>query len=52
MRELVLTAKFKRAFRKFVERNPQLESKIIQTLQLMKEDVFNPQLKPTHYREN
>jgi mRNA-degrading endonuclease YafQ of YafQ-DinJ toxin-antitoxin module len=44
MRELVLTPKFKRAFRKFVKRNPQLETKIIQTLQLMKEDVFNPQL--------
>jgi mRNA-degrading endonuclease YafQ of YafQ-DinJ toxin-antitoxin module len=44
MRELVLTPKFKRAFRKFVKRNPQLKTKIIQTLQLMKEDVFNPQL--------
>ena len=44
MRELVLTPKFKRSFRKFVKRNPQLEPKIIQTLQLMKEDIFNPQL--------
>jgi len=44
MRELVLTPKFKRAFRKFVKRNPQLEIKIIQTLQLMREDVFVPQL--------
>ncbi len=44
MRELVLTTKFKRSFCKFVKRNPKLETKIIQTLQLMKEDVFNPQL--------
>ena len=44
MRELVLTPKFTRAFRKFVKRNPQIESKIIQTLQLMREDVFSSQL--------
>lgn len=44
MRELVLTPKFKRAFRKFVKRDPQLETKIIQTLELMQEDVFASQL--------
>jgi mRNA interferase YafQ len=44
MRELVLTPKFKRSFRKFVKRNSQLETKIIQTLQLMQEDIFNAQL--------
>ena len=44
MRELVLTPKFKRAFRKFVKRDPQLETKIIQTLELMQEDVFAAQL--------
>ena len=44
MRELVLTPKFKRAFRKFVKRNSQLEPKLIQILQLMKEDVFATQL--------
>ncbi|XGB38684.1 MAG: type II toxin-antitoxin system mRNA interferase toxin, RelE/StbE family [Cyanobacteria bacterium LVE1205-1] len=44
MREIVLTPKFKRAFRKFVKRNSQLEPKLIQILQLMKEDVFVPQL--------
>ncbi len=44
MRELVLTPKFKRSFRKFVKRNPQLETKILQTLQLIKEDVFASQL--------
>ncbi|WP_201320660.1 type II toxin-antitoxin system mRNA interferase toxin, RelE/StbE family [Pseudanabaena sp. lw0831] len=44
MRELVLTPKFKRSFRKFVKRNYQLEPKLIQILQLMKEDVFATQL--------
>jgi mRNA-degrading endonuclease YafQ of YafQ-DinJ toxin-antitoxin module len=36
MREIVLTPKFKRAFRKFIKRNPQLEPKLIQVLKLMK----------------
>lgn len=44
MRELVLTPKFKRSFKKFVKRNSSLEAKIIQILQLMKEDVFATQL--------
>jgi addiction module RelE/StbE family toxin len=44
MREIVLTPKFKRAFRKFIKRNPQLEPKLIQVLKLMKKDVFTPQL--------
>jgi mRNA interferase YafQ len=44
MRELVLTPKFKRAFRKYVKRNFQLEPKLIQILQLMKENVFATQL--------
>ena len=40
MREIVLTPKFKRTFQKFVKRNFQLEPKLIQILQLMKEDIF------------
>ena len=44
MRELVLTPKFKRAFRKFVKRNAQLEPKLIQILQLMRDDIFAAQL--------
>ena len=44
MRELVLTPKFKRSFKKFVKRNSSLETKIIQILQLIKEDVFATQL--------
>ena len=39
-RELVLTPKFKRAFRKFVRRNARLQKRIEETLQQMKTDVF------------
>jgi mRNA interferase YafQ len=44
MRELVLTPKFKRAFQKFVKRNSQLETNIIQILQLMRDNIFATQL--------
>lgn len=44
MREIILTPKFKRSFRKFVKRNAQLEQKIIETLKLMQEDIFATQL--------
>jgi len=44
MRQLVLDAGFKRAFRKFVKRNPQLQSQIETTLSQMQVDVFAPQL--------
>jgi len=44
MRQLVLTPKFKRAFRKFVLRDPKLQKRIEATLQQMQEDVFVPQL--------
>lgn len=40
MRRLVLTPKFKRAFRKFVKRNPELQQRIENTLQQMEVDVF------------
>jgi mRNA-degrading endonuclease YafQ of YafQ-DinJ toxin-antitoxin module len=39
-RELVLTPKFKRAFRKFVGRNARLQKRIEDTLMQMQEDVF------------
>ena len=39
-RELVLTLKFKRAFRKFVQRNARLQKRIEDTLMQMQEDVF------------
>lgn len=40
MRELVLTPKFKRSFRKFVKRNPSLQKQIEEILQQMQRDVF------------
>jgi mRNA interferase YafQ len=44
MRELVLTPKFQRAFRKFVKRNPELQQHIEETLLQMQLDVFAPEL--------
>lgn len=44
MRSLVLTPKFKRAFRKFVKRNTDLQKCIEDTLQQMEADVFAPNL--------
>jgi len=43
-RELVLTPKFKRAFRKFVRRNARLRKRIEDTLIQMQKDVFAPSL--------
>jgi len=40
MRELVLTPKFKRAYRKFVKRNSNLQERIGETLIQMQLDVF------------
>lgn len=44
MRELVLTPKFKRSYRKFVKRDRALQKRIDDSLQLMQEDVFSPSL--------
>lgn len=44
MRPLVLTPKFKRAFRKFVKRNADLQKRIEATLEQMETDVFAPNL--------
>lgn len=40
MRALVLTPKFKRAFRKFVKRNYKLQKSIETTLQEMEQELF------------
>jgi hypothetical protein len=40
MRELVLTPKFQRAYRKFAKRNPELQQRIEETLLKMQFDVF------------
>lgn len=44
MRPLVLTPKFKRAFRKVVKRNAGLQQRIEETLKQMESDVFAPNL--------
>jgi addiction module RelE/StbE family toxin len=44
MRALVLTPKFKRAYRKFVRRDKQLQQRIEETLRKMEADVFAPSL--------
>lgn len=44
MRPLVLTPKFKRAFRQFVKRNANLQKRIEDTLLQMETDVFAPAL--------
>jgi mRNA interferase YafQ len=44
MRPLILTPKFKRAFRKFVKRNADLQQRIEDTLQQVETDVFAPTL--------
>lgn len=44
MRQLVVTPEFKRAFRKFVKRNTDLQQRIEDTLKQMEVDVFAPTL--------
>lgn len=44
MRRLVLTPRFKRAFRKFVRRDAPLQKRIEETLAQMQEDVFRASL--------
>lgn len=44
MRSLVLTPKFRRAFRKFVKRNRKLQETIEKTLEEMEREVFDPHL--------
>ena len=40
MRELIATPRFNRALRKFTRRNSELQDRVEQTLEQMKEDVF------------
>jgi mRNA interferase YafQ len=44
MRKLVVTPKFKRAFRKFTRRNAKVQKLIEETLEQMETDVFAPYL--------
>jgi len=44
MRKLILTAKFKRSLKKFVQRNVGLQRQVERTMLQMTEDVFAPNL--------
>ncbi len=44
MSKIVLSNKFKRAFRKFVRRNTQLQARIERTITELSDDIFNPSL--------
>ena len=44
MNKIVLSNKFKRAFRKFVRRNTQLQVRIERTITELSDDIFNPSL--------
>ncbi|MGF1485802.1 MAG: type II toxin-antitoxin system YafQ family toxin [Prochloraceae cyanobacterium] len=45
MTNLVWDNSFRRSFKKAIRKNPQLESKIFTTLELLAEDPFNPSLR-------
>ncbi len=47
MKTLVWDSSFKRAFRRVVRKNPQLEEKILEILEILSIDPFTPSLK-TH----
>jgi mRNA interferase YafQ len=44
MKKLILTAKFTRAFRKYVQRDQRIKIQVQRALDLMEKDVFTPQL--------
>jgi mRNA interferase YafQ len=48
MRELVLTPRFERAFRRVTSKNPALRSQIEAVLRRMAEDLTDPRLKTHH----
>jgi len=48
MHELVISARFQRAFRRAIGKNPALQIPIEQTLLRMAEDLNDPQLKTHH----
>jgi len=48
MRELALTPRFERAFRRLVRKNPALQSQIETTLRRMADDISDPRLKTHH----
>ncbi|MEE3718128.1 type II toxin-antitoxin system mRNA interferase toxin, RelE/StbE family [Tumidithrix elongata RA019] len=47
MRTLVFTSSFKRAFKSLIRREPEMEGKIVERLEILVVDPFHPSLK-TH----
>jgi addiction module RelE/StbE family toxin len=45
MRLLVWNTSFKQAFKRVVRKNPKLEERIFEALELLISDIFNPTLK-------
>ena len=45
MRILVWDKSFKRAYKRLIRKNPQLETKIFAVLELLVENPFNPRLR-------
>ena len=48
MRELVLTPRFERAFRRLVKKNPALQSQTEAVLRRLADDINDPRLKTHH----
>lgn len=44
MSKIVISSKFKRAFRKFARRNTQLQTRIEETIAELSDDIFSPSL--------
>ncbi len=44
MNKIVISSKFKRAFRKFTRRNSKLQNKIEKVINKLSEDAFDPTL--------
>jgi mRNA interferase YafQ len=44
MKQLILTAKFSKAFRRFSQRNIRIKSQVKATLDLLQENIFEPSL--------
>lgn len=44
MSKIVISSKFKRAFRKFTHRNTQLQAQIEETITELSDDIFSPSL--------
>ncbi len=44
MKTLILTTKFARAFRKYIQRDRRIKAQVYRALELLENDIFTPQL--------